>query len=111
VIILRDKNNKLTPTQQNTILTLNSILGKLIFTSDYIADYSEEQFAEYLSTRKWVNSKVKSVLEKNGYYVIDFVHEGKPYFAFSNLWKNAAKVKEGEMSFTLEAYETMIMKK
>ncbi len=109
VFILRDKNNKLTPTQQNTILTLNSILGKLIFTSDYLGDYNEEQYAEYLSTRKWAKSEVERVIELKGYYKIDFTNEGKKYTAYSNLWNHEKSIPIKKGQIKLEPYETIIL--
>lgn len=110
VFILRDENNKLTPTQQNTILTVNSILGKLIFTSDYIGDYSDEQFSEYLETRKWIKSEVSSVIEHVGYYEITFRNENVNYKAFVNLWKESARVVLKNGNLNLEGFETVILK-
>jgi alpha-galactosidase len=110
VFILRDENNKLSATQQNTILTLNSILGKLIFTSDFIGDYSDEQLSEYLQTRKWIKSEVESVLEKNGYYEICFTNEGESFKAYANLWKKEVSISVKSGVLNLEGFETMVLK-
>lgn len=109
VFILRDENNKLTTTQQNTILTLNSILGKLIFTSDFIGDYSDEQLSEYLETRKWIKSEVESVLEKNGYYEVSFKNEGKSFKAYANLWDKPVNIPIKNGMLNLESFETLVL--
>ncbi len=110
VFILREKNNKLSPTQQNTILTLNSILGKLIFTSDDIGNYSDEQLSELLSAKKWMSSEVENVRELKGYYEISFKNDNMNYKAYANLWKEAVMINLHKGKMELEAFETIVLK-
>ncbi len=115
VFLLRDAKNKLTPVQQNTILTLNSILGNLIFTSDYIGDYSPEQLSEFRSAMQWKNARVEKVIQEGDLYAVSFTCEGSNFLAFANLSgkemtldkfnKTTLKFPKG---FRLEAYETIV---
>ncbi len=109
VFILRKENNKLTAVQQNTILTVNSILGKLIFTSDYIGDYSDEQLCELISAKKWMKSEVNQVIEKTGYYEIEFTNESKKYKAYVNLWEKSVRIPLHKNTLDLEPYETIVL--
>ncbi len=110
VFILRKEKNKLTPIQQNTIVTLNAILGRLIFTSDNIEEYDEEQLCELQAARKWMYSEVEQVRQLSDYYEISFQNEGKYYKAYANLWNKKTRIGLGNGSLELEPYETIILK-
>jgi len=107
VFILRKEKNKLTPTQQYTILIINTLLGNLLFTSDFLGDYSEEQWSEYLSILKWGDSSIKNVLTMpNDLYEIHFSNNGNDFVALCNL----SGKKQSHSKVNLEEYETMILK-
>lgn len=108
VFILRDEMQKLTPTQQYTLLIINVLLGDLIFTSDDLDHYSEEQWSEYLSVFKWRNSAAQKVktLAKD-IFQIEFLHEEKRYIARCNLTGERFQMKN---NLSLDPYESMIFK-
>ncbi len=110
VILLRDKNIKLTSTQQFTVLIINTLLGDLIFTSDYIAEYSEEQYAEFLNIYKWRNSEIKSVeLVEFDLYLIRFRNDNMNWVCACNLTKKTRSVVIGKQTVKLEGFESMIL--
>jgi len=49
VTILRGTGNSLTETQRHTLFLVNQAMGGLVFTSDDISSYTEEQLRQYLS--------------------------------------------------------------
>ncbi|MFK7933881.1 MAG: glycoside hydrolase family 36 protein [Saprospiraceae bacterium] len=108
VFILRQANQKLTPTQQYTLLIINVLCGDVLFTSDDVADYSAEQWSEYQSIFKWKNSEIQEVrtLQKD-VFAIDFLHDKKGWTAYCNLTNKSVSVKP---SFLLEPYESIILK-
>jgi alpha-galactosidase len=110
VFILRDKNNRLSPTQQHTILTLNALLGRLLFTSDFVGDYSDEQSSEYLGAVQWMDAEILRVTQHATYYEIAFTKDGQSFRAYANLWKQVASIKVGQGNFELAPYETIVLK-
>ncbi len=111
VFILRNEKNKLTPIQQNTILTVNTILGKLIFTSDNINNYTDEQLSELKAAQKWMHSEVEKVIQNSDYYIIRFKNKEENYQAYVNLWNKEVQIKLKKGAFQLEPYETLILKR
>ena len=110
VFILRDSNNKLNLNQRTTLLTINTLLGNLLLTSDDVGAYSEEQWCEFDSIFKWKNSEVLRVEDLgNDQFVIHFHHEELKYLAFCNLTnkKTSFGLKKGE--FVLEPFESIIL--
>ncbi len=110
VFILRNNKNKLSPIQQNTILTINTLLGKLIFTSDDISEYSDEQLDEFRSIYKWINSEIENVIQDNNYYEIYFINNNIQYCAYSNLNSKSFQKKIKNTTLQLEPFETMILR-
>ncbi len=110
VFLLRKTKNKLTATQKKTVLLVNAILGQLIFTSDYIADYDNEQL-EYLKWAQFfLNNEVQSVSNYNDYYIINFKNNNEQFYAHVNLNKQATKMKSPYLkNRTIQAFETIIV--
>jgi Glycosyl hydrolases family 31 TIM-barrel domain len=111
VLILRDSNNKLNFNQRNTLLIINTLLGNLLFTSDEIGAYSDEQWSEFESIFKWKNSEVSRVEDlRNDQYVIHFLHEGISWLAFCNLTnKKATFGLFKKDKIVLEPFESLIL--
>lgn len=97
VFILRGKNNKLTRNQRNTLFILNLILGGLVFTSDNIEEYSEEEMEQYLSQFPIREKIINRVDNTSGICQIEFDIEDRSYLAISNLSGKEARfhLKEG----------------
>lgn len=107
VFFLRNDVKHLNPTQQNTILTINALLGKLCFTSDNPGDYDDEQKAELETALELGNSRIRSVDEpQNDLFVIHFDHQALSYFAYCNLSSRPKQINQ----VTLLPYETMILR-
>ncbi|MBL7827916.1 MAG: alpha-galactosidase [Saprospiraceae bacterium] len=86
VFILRTDRQQLTEAQQHTVLTLNSLLGSLLFTSDDLKSYSAEQQTELESAVELSNRRIWRVeMLQTDIYLIDFELEGVRNFAYCNL--------------------------
>lgn len=114
VFILRNENQKLTPAQQQTVLTINALLGNLLFTSDDVGKYSPEQMAELEAALELRGSRVKRVFEiEKDVYRIDFENNAASYSAFCNLTGAAKSLSAGLPAMTaieMRAYENIILK-
>ena len=106
VFILREHRQHLSREQQNTLLTINVLLGGLLFTSDDVRAYTPEQRAELDDALVWQGSRVVSVneLEKE-VYQIDFEQDGRAYSAFCNLTQRRVQTDRIE----LLPYETIVL--
>lgn len=63
VFILRKDQQQLNPDQQNTLLTVNALLGGLLFTSDHPGEYSELQSEKITAALHLGKSRVEQVTE------------------------------------------------
>ena len=84
VFILRTMNNNLTKNQRYTLLLINLIFGGLIFTSDNINEYTEEEMSIYKSMFKLQDRTVEKI-ERQSVLKIYFSIEDKKYLALCNL--------------------------
>lgn len=110
VFILRNENQRLSPTQQQTVLTINALLGSLLFTSDDLGKYSPEQMAELEAALELHGSRISSVSElEKDVFEIDFENEGVSYSAFCNLNSRVkmAQTKNGRIE--IQPFETIIL--
>ncbi len=111
VFILRKENNKLTATQQYTVLLINALFGDFCCTSDLLNSYEEEQFTELAEMYKWRNSTVQSVEDDGNLYKIQFTNDNLLYTACCNLssQKQALRLKENSME--LAPFESIVLSK
>lgn len=84
VFILRSKNNKLSPDQRYTLLLLNLIFGGLVFTSDNLDEYTQEELKLYKSIFP-IREKVIKRVDFSGIVKIYFTIDNYEYLAISNL--------------------------
>jgi alpha-galactosidase len=106
VFILRGKNHQLTDNQQNTVLTINSLLGNLLFTSDFLDDYTEGSFQKYKSIFPLKNRHVYSVIDNgNDFYTIKFTLDNRLLIAYCNLANQVQHISDQ----TLQPYETALL--
>ncbi|KAI8088996.1 glycoside hydrolase superfamily [Halteromyces radiatus] len=93
VMILRHKNNKLKPDERYTLCVINNILGALVFSSDNVGDYGQDEHLLYSATFPKVVPQVESVIEfRPSVYMIRFMVQGdnektapRHYTTYSNL--------------------------
>lgn len=110
VFILRKEGQKLSPVQQYTLLTINALLGNVLFTSDNVKAWSPEQLSEFQSALALQGSVVDNVnaLEPD-LYEISFRSQnqgvGRIYCNLSGIAKSV-KSDQGEV-LTLEPFETI----
>jgi alpha-galactosidase len=99
VFILRNTNNKLTKDQRYTLLLINLIFGGLVFTSDNINEYSEEEMNLYKSIFPIKEKIIKTVvvseaISKSASTVaskvikINFTIDQNEYLVISNLYND-----------------------
>ncbi len=112
VFILRNENQKLNQDQQQTLLTINALLGNLLFTSDDIGGYSEEQMAEFEEALSLHGSRVSGVLElENDVWKIDFMQNNSTWAACCNLTKRDKNLLMANGTWAkLRPYETLVLK-
>ena len=112
VFILRNENQKMSPVQQHTLLTINTLLGNLLFTSDDAGRYSEEQKAELDEALSIRGSRVEKVFEiENDVWKIDFEQENTGWSAYCNLTKKTKNLPLANGSWVeLRPYETLVLK-
>lgn len=107
VFILRQTEQHLSVAQQNTIVTLNVLLGNLLFTSDDPAEYTPEQRSELEAALEWQGSQILEVVEiQPDVYMVSFKNQGGKFAAYSNLNGRKAQVQQVE----LMPFETLILK-
>lgn len=125
VFILREKNNKLTKNQRNTLYILNLIFGGLVFTSDNINEYSGEEMKKYLSLFPIREKNIERVVNTQGLYQVEFNIDDRNYLSMSNLsdkevkfhieegiyFEKARGFISGEVDINLEPYETICLLK
>jgi len=112
VFILRKENNKLTPNQQYTLLTINALCGNLLFTSDFVDEYSPEQWSEFELIYQLQNSEVKEVQNlTNDKYLITFNQGEKRFVAACNLSNKKTSFLVKKQQFELDPFESIILKK
>lgn len=123
VFILRSNNNKLNNYQKYTLFLLNLILGGLVFTSDNLKDYSEEELKLYKSIFPIKEKRIKSVVNSEALEV-HFTIDENEYLVLSNLYnrhdisvaikgggyynKEKGLLREGSM-ITLKSHESACM--
>ncbi len=112
VFILRTENQKLKPIQQQTLLTINVLLGSLLFTSDDLSGYTEEQKAELEEALSYMGSQINKVTALgNELWKIDFEHEKVRWSAYSNLTKKEKKhLLTNGTCLELRPFETLVLK-
>lgn len=112
VFILRKEKNNLSPVQQYSVLLINTLLGSLLFTSDFVGDYSDEQWGEYHSIQHWLYSEVLKV-ENLGQdkYLIYFKNKGNDFVAVCNLSHKKTSIQVRKQPVELEAFESLVLKK
>lgn len=86
VMILRNKNNKLSPDERYTLCVLNNVLGALVFSSDNVALYGQDEHLLYAATFPKVVSHVHSVIEfRRNCFIIQFNVGVRRYTTYANL--------------------------
>ncbi|MDF2672941.1 MAG: Alpha-galactosidase [Clostridiales bacterium] len=123
VFILRERNNTLTKDQRNTLLILNLIFGGLVFTSDNIDEYSEEEMKLYLSLFPNKDKRIQRLEYIQEICKVEFKIEDRSYIVISNLSDREVKLHlnqgvyfektkgfiNGEMDVCLKANETLCL--
>ena len=108
VFILRKENQHLSPDQQNTLLTVNALLGGVLFTSDNVGAYSAEEQAELEAALELRNSQIRLIREiYPDVFRIDFEQNGVRYYAVCNLSNQKCNV---DKTIELQAFETLVLK-
>ena len=112
VFILRSDHQKLNPEQQQTLLTINALLGNLLFTSDDIGQYSEAQKAEFEEALSLRGSHIRQIFElEPDVWKIDFEQDGSLWSAFCNLTQKEKGTPLPNGTWVeLRPFETMVLK-
>ena len=111
VFILRPDHQHLSPVQQQTVLTINGLLGNLLFTSDDTGAYSPEQKAELEAAFELRGSRIAGVSEPEpDVYRVDFEQGGDVFAAFFNLCGKSRNILMRETRVELQPYEHLVLK-
>lgn len=111
---LSDERRGLQPVQQQTLLTVNALLGNSLVTSDPFAQYTPEQNAEFQAALDLQGCHIQALNDLQGdFYSIQFEDKGQRYFASLNLgartYALSSTGKEEELE--LQPFETIILKR
>ena len=107
VYLLRDDGQHLTPTQQYTVLLVNALCGRLLFTSDGVGAYGAEQRGELAELRYWATARVHDLEElRPDVFRLAVRRAGEEYAALINLTGKAQEVA----GVALVAYESLVVK-
>lgn len=110
VFVLRKDQQQLSAAQQHTLLTVNALLGALLFTSDDLAAYSEEQKNALREALLLAEARVKQVSEiLPDAFQITFEQEGNIRFAGVNLNAKAVTIPMKNGRITLRPFETRVV--
>lgn len=85
VFILRERDVKMTKDEKYTLFVLNNLLGSLVFFSDNVSEYNEEELNLLKSMYPTVNPNIKCIDCRNNLYKIEFSIDDKNYLVYSNL--------------------------
>lgn len=111
VFILREEAQKLTPTQQDTVLKINALLGNLVFTSDYLGDYDAEQTQELYQVEKLMDKTLLGVANLgNDGYRIDFERDGRRYACYCNLATKKRLFTHRGKNIVAEPFESLLLR-
>ena len=86
--------NSMEPPRRYTQLLLHFLLGKLITTSDSLADYDEDEMNTYLSQFPLVHPEIEIVQESRRTVTVHYCAGGRCYISISNL---AEKMRSFEL--------------
>lgn len=113
VFVLRNERQALSLQQQHTVLTINALLGNLLFSSDDFSQYSPEQMSEVQAALEIRGSRILSVAElQQDFYRIEFENEGARYQALCNLNSRSVELPSTATKsvISLQAFESMVLK-
>jgi len=85
VFILRGFNNKLASEEKYTLFVLNNLFGGLLFTSDNVGEYNEEEMNRYRSMFPFKNKRMKKVDVSDCLLRAEFSIDENEYIVLSNL--------------------------
>jgi len=85
VFMLRSENCDMTENEKYMLFLLNNIFGGLLFTSDNIKNYTEDEMFRFRSMFPFREKKLHYVSEEKGSLSVDFSVDSNHYIAFANL--------------------------
>jgi alpha-galactosidase len=104
VFLLRHTNISLSPEQRRTVFYINNLFGNLLFTSDNIREYTEEEQAMYRSSFPLSAKKIHAFSFDREFYTASFSIGALDYVLVSNNGKKERTFpvpgeKNGELFF------------
>lgn len=79
VFLLRKTNIHFTPEQQKVLAKFIKLFGSVLFMSDNIDEYDDEQLAVFNDTLADDDAKVVAINETNDKLFIDYIQNGEPH--------------------------------
>lgn len=79
VFLLRKTNIHFTPEQQKVLAKFIKLFGSVLFMSDNVDEYDDEQLAVFNDTLADDDAKVVAINETNDKLFIDYIQNGEPY--------------------------------
>lgn len=101
VFFLRDENVQLSKTQKETLAFVNKHFGSLIFTSDDISLYTNQDVLFDQTMTKDKTSIIEFTPKRNGVIELKYNYNSRNYLAYINL--------SSKQQSNLEAYETKVV--
>lgn len=79
VFLLRKTNIHFTPEQQKVLAKFIKLFGSVLFMSDNVDEYDDEQLAVFNDTLADDDAKIVAINETNDKLFIDYIQNGKPH--------------------------------
>lgn len=79
VFLLRKTNIHFTPEQQKVLAKFIKLFGSVLFMSDNVDEYDDEQLAVFNDTLADDDAKIVAINETNDKLFIDYIQNGEPY--------------------------------
>lgn len=115
--VLCNDRQKWTPAQQNTVLTINSLLGNVLSTNDDLSKYTPEQASELEEALDWRGAVVQSIRElQTKVFCMELFKTAAglsldAYTLYANLNPKSVQVQTIKKNWVaLEAWETIVLK-
>ncbi|MEM7104404.1 MAG: glycoside hydrolase family 36 protein [Bacteroidota bacterium] len=109
VFILRKHKNKLTETQQRTLLLANVLAGDLVFSSDNFSLYDEETLTHLREILALFRRTHLRIEKQEDFYIARFKVDGKDKVAYFNLSGKEIKKLIAGVNVELEPYASKLV--
>ena len=98
VFLLRHNNIHMSEEEKNTVFYVNHTFGGLVFTSDNLGEYTEDEYSKYLSAFPFLEKNIHKTVKEDDFYTTHFAIDGLNYLLLVNMGNKhiSYRLPEGE---------------